>query len=679
MSNFRISLWVMCFCISVWVPAAYAEQQDVASDPATASSADEAVESDKKEDEILEIERIAKLETILKADKKDLKDLKKSLSGRESILKLLQNALNMTKKRMDMQKELLAIAQESGETEEAATLEKAVSEDESDYYLIAGQTQLAFEAKKTVKHQIELIKNSIIKKQQTLDELKGVKKRVIVVPQQTPASGVGTAMHSAQEGESASPSALQIMLPGMPSVTSGSGVTPSTHAPGEKLQTAEQVEARKQAEKSTREALEAEQVATDYIEQSSALIERVKTDEKILETDRQSLSNFKKILLILEKRLREGEKNREDKAVLNKIKKNIRIVKDEIKKLGKEIASRSVNIEDAQGEMVSLREDQELLAEEAQKKREQAEKAQEHVVWLQSPLHPKNLIAWAYTRGPRVLMVLIFMAVLLFINRITARKISRVMARKSTRTGDMSQNRADTLALSLRGAVRVVIVFGGTILALQEAGVDIKTVLGGAAILGVAVAFGAQNLMRDYFNGLMILLEDQYELSDIVTINNITGTVERVSMRSTMLRDLKGQAHFIPNGSITHVTNATFEWARAVMEVPVAYKENVDQVMSVIMELANGLRNDSEFSADILDDPVMLGVNSFAESAVNIKFMLQTKADRMWPVQREMLRRIKNRFDELGIEFAHPQRIISQYAPVVDAGSEVYRAIITFC
>jgi len=165
------------------------------------------------------------------------------------------------------------------------------------------------------------------------------------------------------------------------------------------------------------------------------------------------------------------------------------------------------------------------------------------------------------------------------------------------------------------------------------------------------------------FNGLMILLEDQYELSDTVTINNITGTVERVSMRSTMLRDIRGQAHFIPNGSITLVTNATFEWARAVMEIPVAYKENVDHVMSVIVELANGMRKDSEFSADILDDPVMLGVNSFEDSAVNIKFMLQTKADRMWPVQREMLRRIKNRFDELGIEFAHPRRIISQYSP----------------
>jgi len=532
--------------------------------------------------------------------------------------------------------------------------------------LIAGQTQLAFEAKKTVKHQIELIKNSIIKKQQTLDELKGIKKRVIVVPQQAPAPGIGAADPSTQ-GESASPSALQIMLPGMPSVTSGSGAPPSTHVPGEKLQTAEQVEARKQAEMSTREALEAEQVATDYIEQNSALIERVKTDEKILSTDKQSFYNFKKIPLTLEKRLHEGEIIREDKAVLKKIKNNIRIVKGEIKRLGKEIASRSVNIKDAQGEMVSLKEDQELLAEEAQLKREQAEKAQEHVVGLQSPLHPKNLIAWAYTRGPRVLMVLILMTILLLINRVTANKISRVMARKSARTGEMSQNRADTLALSLRGAVRVVIVFGGTILALQEAGVDIKTVLGGAAILGVAVAFGAQNLMRDYFNGLMILLEDQYELSDIVTINNITGSVERVSMRSTMLRDLKGQAHFIPNGSIKHVTNATFEWARAVMEVPVAYKENVDQVMSVIMELANGMRNDSEFSADILDDPVMLGVNSFAESAVNIKFMLQTKADRMWPVQREMLRRIKNRFDELGIEFAHPQRIISQYAPVVDS------------
>ncbi len=123
--------------------------------------------------------------------------------------------------------------------------------------------------------------------------------------------------------------------------------------------------------------------------------------------------------------------------------------------------------------------------------------------------------------------------------------------------------------MSFRSAATVLILIGGILLVFQEAGFDVKTVLGGAAILGFAVAFGAQNLMRDYFTGFMILLEDQYELGDLVTIEDITGTVEKVNMRTTMLRDLEGRVHFIPNGEVKSVTNRSYVWGRAVIEVPV--------------------------------------------------------------------------------------------------------------
>jgi len=449
---------------------------------------------------------------------------------------------------------------------------------------------------------------------------------------------------------------MTAFLPAQSLTTSNTSST--TNKTGEQqLQSAEQIEAREEAAKRTLEAYQAEQVAIDYIEQKFSISEKIKLNESLLKTDIESLKKYDDILQMLENKLKNKTLS---KSKHQEIKQNIIIVKREIKVLKKNQKKRSASIKKSQEHLKQLETDQQQLSKEAQEKREEAEAAHKHVIWLQSPLHPRNLLSWAFTRGPRVLLVFIIMILLLLINKITTTKISQVLARKSARSGKLSINRANTLALSFRGAARIVIIFGGMLMALQEAGVDIQTILGGAAILGVAIAFGAQNLMRDYFNGFMILLEDQYELNDIVKINNITGTVERVSMRTTMLRDLNGRAHFIPNGVITLVTNTTYEWARAVFDIPVAYKENVDHVMKVIIELAHELRKDKEFSSSILADPIMLGVNSFDESSVSIKFMLQTQSDQMWPVRREMLRRIKNKFDEVGIEIPVPQRVISQ-------------------
>jgi small conductance mechanosensitive channel len=221
-------------------------------------------------------------------------------------------------------------------------------------------------------------------------------------------------------------------------------------------------------------------------------------------------------------------------------------------------------------------------------------------------------------------------------------------------------DRADTLALSFRSAASFLIVIGGGLLLLQEAGVDIGTVLGGAAVLGVAVAFGAQNLMRDYFTGFLILLENQFELGDLVTIAGVTGTVESVNMRVTVLRDLEGRVHFIPNGEIKAVTNRTYHWGRAVLEIPVGYNENVDRVIETLSEVAAELRADPDWAERITEDPVMMGVDAFTEYGVVIKFMLQTTPEDMFTVRRELLRRVKNRFDEVGIEISVPHRILLQ-------------------
>jgi small-conductance mechanosensitive channel len=206
------------------------------------------------------------------------------------------------------------------------------------------------------------------------------------------------------------------------------------------------------------------------------------------------------------------------------------------------------------------------------------------------------------------------------------------------------------------------VVFG-VLLVLQEAGVDIKTVLGGAAIIGVAIAFGAQDLMKDYFSGFLILLEDQYQLGDLVTISGVTGTVESVNMRVTVLRDLEGRVHFMPNGNIDHVTNRTYAWGRPVFEVPVRFDENVDRVMEVLVEVAKELSEDPAWKGATIGEPDMLGVDKFTDYGIVIKFMVKTQPDQLFPVRREMLRRIAKRFNELGIQITVPQRLIVRDGP----------------
>jgi small conductance mechanosensitive channel len=218
--------------------------------------------------------------------------------------------------------------------------------------------------------------------------------------------------------------------------------------------------------------------------------------------------------------------------------------------------------------------------------------------------------------------------------------------------------RADTLAFSFQSASRVIIVVFAVMLVLQEAGVDLATVLGGAAILGVAIAFGAQDMMKDYFSGFLILLEDQYQLGDLITIGGVTGTVESVNMRVTVLRDLEGRVHFVPNGQIEHVTNRTYGWGRPVFEIPVGYTEDVDKVMETLVDVAKGLSQDPDWKGSIIGDPDMLGVDKFTDYGVVIKFMVKTQPDKLFAVRREMLRRIAKRFNELGIQITVPQRIL---------------------
>ncbi len=236
------------------------------------------------------------------------------------------------------------------------------------------------------------------------------------------------------------------------------------------------------------------------------------------------------------------------------------------------------------------------------------------------------------------------------------RTIRAFRDRVANRLGDREAlKRAQTIARVFRYLVTVVVSLIAGMLVLGELGVSVAPILGAAGVVGLAVGFGAQSLVRDYFTGFSILVEDQIRQGDIVDLGGgHAGVVEVVTLRYVQLRDYDGRVHFVPNGQITTVINLTRGYANAVVDVRVAYRENTDQVMAVMREVATELRADTAFAPRILDDLEIAGVDQWSESAVVIRGRIRCQPADQWAVRREYLRRLKHAFDRAGIEIPVP-------------------------
>jgi len=246
--------------------------------------------------------------------------------------------------------------------------------------------------------------------------------------------------------------------------------------------------------------------------------------------------------------------------------------------------------------------------------------------------------------------------VLLYILKGTLKKLQSLL--QGTLPDEAQRKRAETLSQVIRDVTRTVIIALGSLMILSELGMDLKPILAAAGISGLAVGFGAQSLVKDVISGFFILLENQIRVGDVVEIAGISGAVEEVRLRTITLRDLSGSVHIVPNGIVDKVKNMTKLFSFYLFDIGIAYRENVDEVMAVLAEIAGGLQADPEFAGDILEPLEMLGVDQFADSAVIIKCRIKTKPSKQWRVGREMNRRIKNVFDAKGIEIPFPHHTI---------------------
>jgi small conductance mechanosensitive channel len=268
------------------------------------------------------------------------------------------------------------------------------------------------------------------------------------------------------------------------------------------------------------------------------------------------------------------------------------------------------------------------------------------------PVILKEMGDWAMSTGLRVLLIIIITLIAIKAVNVLSSRLAELFARK--RMDEEYKKRASTLGSVIRHLLDVVVLLVAFITILSELGIEIGPILAAAGIVGLAVGFGAQSLVKDVINGFFILLEDQIRVGDVVNISGKGGLVEKINLKMTILRDLAGNVHYIPNGSIDVVTNMTKEYSRYVFEIGVAYQEDVDEVIEVIKAVDEELRGDPDYKDDIIEPIEVLGLDQFGDSALVIKARTTTRPIKQWRIGREFNRRLKKAFDEHNIEIPFP-------------------------
>jgi small conductance mechanosensitive channel len=306
---------------------------------------------------------------------------------------------------------------------------------------------------------------------------------------------------------------------------------------------------------------------------------------------------------------------------------------------------------------------------------------------LPSALDP--IVSAASTLLPAVLRIALIIVLAFVANRLVRRLIRRFIANVKEQglqklgalrrgplatTGPIDLHRAtmrtETVGTVLRSISTVMIGTIAIVLALGQIGLDVGPLVAGAGIVGVALGFGAQSLVRDFLSGIFILLEDQYGVGDIVDLgegqNPIVGTVEGVTLRITRLRDVQGTVWYVPNGEIRSVGNKSHQWARSLIDIGVAYDTDIDHAIKVIKHVADELWRDPRWSDLILEEPEVWGVEEFGPSEILIRLVVKTEPAKQFDVNRELRARIKKAFDDEGIEIPFPQTTVWHRYPHED-------------
>ncbi len=269
-----------------------------------------------------------------------------------------------------------------------------------------------------------------------------------------------------------------------------------------------------------------------------------------------------------------------------------------------------------------------------------------------------TITTWLTTSGTKILGILIGLIILSQMSKWIVRWMEKFVPEKDPLQATEAKKRAHTLGNTLRHALLVTLSFIAILMILGELGIQLGPLLATAGIGALAIGFGAQSLVKDVISGFFIILENQYRIGDVIEVAGVSGLVESVSLRKTVLRDLEGKVHTIPNGEIKIVSNLSKEWSQSVLDVGISYREDVDQVIDLLSQIGRELETEEPYKNAILGPLQILGIEKFGESQLVIRMMIKTVPLKQWEVGRELRRRVKNRFDEKGIQLPLPHRIL---------------------
>lgn len=261
--------------------------------------------------------------------------------------------------------------------------------------------------------------------------------------------------------------------------------------------------------------------------------------------------------------------------------------------------------------------------------------------------------------GGRVLAALVVGWVAYSVLKLVLRRIEASLGEPDPASISLHEQRARTLVSLVRSVGIVIITIIVLLMVLSALGVDLKPLLAGAGVIGLAISFGSQSLVKDIISGLFILFENQFGVGDVIRLDGVSGMVESMTLRVVVLRDVHGTVHVIPNGEIKRVSNLTRSWSRAVLDVGVAHREDADRVMEVMRDEGRLLWEDPLWKPLLIEPVEVPGVESVTETATNVRIMVKTLPLKQWDVARELRRRLKRRFDAEGIALPFATQTLS--------------------
>lgn len=269
---------------------------------------------------------------------------------------------------------------------------------------------------------------------------------------------------------------------------------------------------------------------------------------------------------------------------------------------------------------------------------------------------------WIVNELPGLLIIIILFFVALRVVAFSMRKMRKVFINRADKNDKLdieeATKRITTLTSIIKGVIRIILWVVFLMIVLQKFGINIAPILAGAGIVGLAVGFGAQELVRDFITGFFMILENHIRRGDVAIINGTGGLVEKIEFRTITLRDFSGTVHVFQNGKISTISNMTKDWSAMVFDIGVAYKENLEKVMELMKETGDKLKEDQEFSDKIIEPIEIFGVDEFGDSAITIKARLKTKPIQQWTVGREYRKRLKQTFDQHNIEIPFPHTTV---------------------